>query len=53
MGSGLLIKAETHKQYCIELQSFCVAKERARHQWLTPVILASWEAEIGKIDVSD
>jgi hypothetical protein len=26
-----------------------IYKEFARHQWLTPIILTTWEAEIGKI----
>jgi hypothetical protein len=24
---------------------------RARHQWLIPIILATWEAELGRIKV--
>jgi hypothetical protein len=35
-------------------RGMCVRQERlerVRHPWLRPVILASWEAEIGRIPV--
>jgi hypothetical protein len=28
------------------------AKSKARHWWFTPVILVTWEAEIGRFKVS-
>jgi hypothetical protein len=31
---------------------FIKIRKLARHQWLTPVILASWEAEIRRITAS-
>jgi hypothetical protein len=27
------------------------SKNKARHQWLTPIILTTWETEIGRITV--
>jgi hypothetical protein len=38
---------------CIEIHTAIQEQDTARHQWLTPVILATWEADIRRIVAGD
>jgi hypothetical protein len=41
----------TVKFYLTPVRMAIMKKTHARHQWLMPIILATWEAEIKKIVV--
>jgi hypothetical protein len=34
-----------------KLQEYNQKNIKARHQWLTPIILATWEVESGRIEI--
>jgi hypothetical protein len=46
-----LVTKRSKNKNCPEIQVYFKAVQVARHQWFTPVILATWEAKIGRISI--